>query len=984
MMFYDPAFGTEDWRLGASSWQKGAQAFGGMGGAGGESGEPNIAQFSFLCYDKSKISNLDKMSQQPENLSDAAIAYSVNYYKGCDDKEDPLLTGNFICGTIVESAPVIKGPDGKTFDGFYTDKDGKGVQYFDRFRNPSGFPKITTNLNLYAKWTDTAADTGFKDIRDGASLTVGAVLQDGKIYRFSKDKEFRSNDGSGLKVAEGATSVIYLDRDVTVTCKGVDGSGTNPGYPGVEVPGDATLIVTGEGSLVATGGNAGAGSDGGNGGGAGRHDDTSYPGSGGLGGAGGGGAGAGIGGAGGAGGSGGAGGVVVVKDDDDNLKGVDGAAGVMGNPGQASGAVYLLGSIHVTAKGGASGSGGSGGSGAHWWAKHGKDLAHDYGVGGGGGAGGGGGGCSSVCFIGGGAGGGGGGGGGGSGSASKDTDFADIEGYNWAGLGGGGGCGAEAGANGTQGTQTKDDGKKTVTVSEEYEGLEPGHGGASGAAGAAGENGGLYVNEAVKVVEDTLNGRYKDIKYAFGHPALERTITFHLDKTETTPEMNVTVAAQIGMPLPVLPDSCVRPVQLRGYVLAGAYEVKNGVSNCWYKAKGEPAKSQYEGLDDVTLTVVYAFDTERLADVPESRSFNYNGSNQVAFVAARNPGCAYLAGETNGTETGSYEYTVRLNDDYTLWSDFYTNRVRTISWEITRAPITNEWVNNIITYDWTKSRAKNWAAITNDPEKTLGFKLPPDAQVAFELDPDITTDGRQQTVFNVQRLIVRLTGMRNYFDKTYYGTYTCAQPFQLNLRPHYPWAAKLDITCKESSFKIEEEQLAAFMRTYADSPIIAQIRVPDETGGTKTVTLNAENAYTVWDAHNSGSEGMSVTVDLGSVEGLAGVRAYSLPVYVSIDGQVFQGGSTTVDTTATGKTDDDETYPLYTVHDVNDIFDIACSVAFVDDEAYRMAGPGVRSLLAIGTWSEPGDRFEPQTAAGKPLTDGFVRWPPTRAGQYRL
>ena len=69
---------------------------------------------------------------------------------------------------------------------------------------------------------------------------------------------------------------------------------------------------------------------------------------------------------------------------------------------------------------------------------------------------------------------------------------------------------------------------------------------------------------------------------------------------------------------------------------------------------------------------------------------------------------------------------------------------------------------------------------------------------------------------------------------------------------------------------------------------------------------------------------------------------------------------------------------------MNDIFDIACSVAFVDDEAYRMAGPGVRSLLAIGTWSEPGDRFEPQTAAGKPLTDGFVRWTPTRAGQYRL
>ena len=981
---------TADWRLGASSWLAGARAWGGKGGSGGASGAANRDRFEFFCCDQKKIAGLSDAAQTTKLSQKDRIFFNVEYYRGETENEQSMCSGSFICGTLVERAPLVDRPD-YFFNGYWTTRDGNndGVLYFDRFGNSSGFPKVDGDLKLYARWTKTKGSEGFTKIVDGTSLSDGALLEDRTIYRFATDATFKGATGRpGLVVATGATAVIYLDKPVRVSCTGADGAGATPGYPGIEVPSGSTLIVTGEGTLVANGGAGGAGSAGGAGGNGviytdssdykdSDYDNVSYSeewdnhgqsGAGGAGGAGGGGAAPGL---------GGRGGFGADKQSFSHDWGSEyrecsasgdyfrkgevypGEKGNAGGVGGDAGTIYLLGGVTVEVKSGAAAAGQAAGGAAGGQARY--KWTNWYNAGGGGGGGGGGNGCLPSAAIGGGGGGGGSGGTGGGGGlmiwSTKDNSPN--------GVGGTGGFGSADGLRGKSGEPT--------SVSSGYWGdSSGGAGGAGGSKGANGANGGLYINEAVKLTGVKLSGGGLKVEYAFGHSALERTLTFHLSKTATTPETNITVATQIGMPLPVLPDSCVRPKP--GSVLAGAYRVANGVTNWWYKAKGEPAIPQYEGLEDVTLDVVYMLDTERMADVPRLVNFPYDGSNKVAFVARENPGCGCFTGRTNATETGAYSYSVRLNDGYTVWSDLVTDRVRTIPWEITRAAITNEWVSNAVTYDWTKSHAANWFAVTNDPARTLGFGLPPDAHVTFELG--------ERVQVNVQRLIVTIDGMANYLDKRYYGTYSCAQPFQLNLRPHYPWAAKLDITCSASSFKLKEEEEDAFKETYGRCPIVAEVHVPDATGGVRVVTLNAGNAYTVRDAMSSGSRSKIVTVDLKGVAGLENMRAYALPVYVSLDGQVFQGGTTTVDTMAGEK----DGWPLHTVHDVNDIFDIACSVSFVEEGGTVMYDEGgkIHSVLAIGSWAQSGERFVPQTVSGNVMVDDFVRWTPTLAGEYML
>ena len=958
-------FSGDEWRIGATSWQAGARAFCGAGGGGGQPGVANTAKVSLSCYDPDKVKGSET---SPEKLTDKdSVSFAVEFYRGVEDGEMPEQTGSFIRGTLVERAPAVFRED-YVFDGFYTGRDGGGVQYFDRFGNPFAFPNITQKLNLYAKWTKSSQGTGFTTVVNGTNLNAGAELADKTIYCFSSSKAISGIGGPALKVKDGATTVLYIEKGVTVTCTGAAGDGATPGYPGIEVPAKSTLIVTGgdKGKLVANGGGGGAGSAGGAGknGVINNEANHGYSGAGGAGGAGGGGAAPGIGGRGGSGGGEqsfghegrgsenrkcSAGGDYFRKGE--VYSGKNGNAG--GNGGDA-GTIYLLGGVTVEVKSGAAAAGQATGGAAGGQAKY--KWTNWYNAGGGGGGGGGGNGLLPSAAIGGGGGGGGSGGtGGGGGLMIWSTE--DSSPYGFGGTGGGG---SVTGSSGTSGEPT--------SVHSSYWGdSSGGAGGQGGAAGESGANGRLYINEAVALDHNTLEARKADLDYAYGHPALERMIAFRSNDNAT-----VRVAAQIGMPLPVLPDSCVRPKP--GSVLAGAYRLANGVTNWWYKAKGEPAIPQYEGLGDVTLDVVYMLDTERMADVPRLVNFPYDGSNKVAFVARENPGCGCFTGRTNATETGAYSYAVRLNDGYTVWSDLVTDRVRTIPWEITRAAITNEWVNNAVTYDWTKSRAENWFALTNDPARTLGFKLPPDAHVTFELG--------ERVQVNVQRLIVTIDGMANYLDKRYYGTYSCAQPFQLNLRSHYPWAAKLDITCSASSFKLKETEEAAFREVYGSCPIIAEVHVPDATGGVRVVTLNAGNAYTVKKAMDSGFRAESVTVDLRQVERLENLRAYALPVYVSLDGQVFQGGTTTFDTMALERNG----YPLYKVDDVNDIFDIACSVTFVDEGrsvVYDLDGK-IHSLLAIGTDSQPGGRFVPQTASGNVMVDDFVRWTPSAEGAYVL
>lgn len=242
------------------------------------------------------------------------------------------------------------------------------------------------------------------------SGTSGITLSGNYYYYVISDVTISGKDCcNALQVESGATAVIYIAKGKTLTVSGGNAYCEKAAGCGIEVPSNSTLIITGEGSIVASGGNA---ADGGNGadGGAGWINygaNRGAGGSGGAGGYGGGGAAPGIGGVGGSGaqkrqGPDG----ITRRSDFDVFDGV-GLAGNDCQPGQngaAMGTVYVLGKVAVNAypgkastKGGAAGNHGSNKNdkGSGWF--------NDYAAGGGGPGGGGGSGYGALFGVGGGA-----------------------------------------------------------------------------------------------------------------------------------------------------------------------------------------------------------------------------------------------------------------------------------------------------------------------------------------------------------------------------------------------------------------------------------------------------------------------------------------------------------------------------------------------------------------------------------------------------
>ena len=138
----------------------------------------------------------------------------------------------------------------------------------------------------------TKADAAVVNITEGSMS--GYTMTDGNTYVVKNSVEFSNSTagGSGMSVADNATVVLYVPAGVTLTATGAHGSDRIGGGAGIRVPETATLIITGEGTVNATGGNAGNGADGAYGSN-GRYMYKPYPGEGGNGGNGGGGAGAG-------------------------------------------------------------------------------------------------------------------------------------------------------------------------------------------------------------------------------------------------------------------------------------------------------------------------------------------------------------------------------------------------------------------------------------------------------------------------------------------------------------------------------------------------------------------------------------------------------------------------------------------------------------------------------------------------------------------
>ncbi len=352
-----------------------------------------------------------------------------------------------------------------------------------------------------------------------AGSTTGFELKD-DYYYVSENLTFTNTisgpgQGSGMYVQEGKTVNLYIPAGVTLTVKGADAQGATGAGAGILLPSGTTLHILGEGTLVATGGNAANGGEGGKGG-DGELDEESIDtwflgkkilcGLGGHGGYGGGGAGAGIGTAGGNGGNGSS------SDGErpqsyEEFQGGDiaGHAGIPGEAGKSAaatmGTLYIQSTITQQISGGAAGSGGAPGGYGKCVYTGGElefqgievyniagvpipvpefDLKDFQSVSGGGGGGGGAGG-GSAQRIGTGGAGGGGGGSGACGSASAQSAW-EYDDFGSVGAGGGkGGVGTD-GNNGTDGC-TFHFKSKDQSPFADIDDIKPG--GVGGDAGAA-------------------------------------------------------------------------------------------------------------------------------------------------------------------------------------------------------------------------------------------------------------------------------------------------------------------------------------------------------------------------------------------------------------------------------------------------------------------------------------------------------------------
>ena len=268
-----------------------------------------------------------------------------------------------------------------------------------------------------------------------------------------------------MRVQDGATVVLFIPKDVAL---GAYGSGQrnigigSGGGAGIEVPSTSTLVVTGEGTVDARGGEGTSGGRGGNGGNgeAWAYWSPSYDPKEAI-----------VGGTGGAGGAGGSG-------------GYGGGAGIGGAGNQTMGTVYILGSVQVHAYSGNGGTsfGATGTKGKSASATLPSRTVPNYVP------------VYTQSY-------GGGGGGGGGGAPGSAPDCA---------IGGGGGNG-RSGERGTSGY-----GGPVGLYHDPYDGQN----GATGSWGTNGGAGTLYVSPTASVnVNRAMNS-------ATTHPALQHTIAF--------------------------------------------------------------------------------------------------------------------------------------------------------------------------------------------------------------------------------------------------------------------------------------------------------------------------------------------------------------------------------------------------------------------------------------------------------------------------
>ncbi|MCQ2129062.1 MAG: hypothetical protein MJZ08_06500 [Bacteroidaceae bacterium] len=196
------------------------------------------------------------------------------------------------------------------------------------------------------------------------------VLEDGVHYAIQFDSLVIDKHDrrfvAPLSVNVGAVAVLELRHGQKIIVKGSNGirdeydlDKRRQGYPGILVPEGATLVVYGDGEIIAKGGDAGNGAIGGHGGDADMEGKTITFGYGGAGGVGGGGAAPGIGAVGGQGGLGGAQTELLTYNvslgKEYNELTTNANKGENGKPGNNMGKVYVLGNVKISAQSGKQG-----------------------------------------------------------------------------------------------------------------------------------------------------------------------------------------------------------------------------------------------------------------------------------------------------------------------------------------------------------------------------------------------------------------------------------------------------------------------------------------------------------------------------------------------------------------------------------------------------------------------------------------------------
>ena len=945
-------------------------AYAGLPGLGGRAGQVSTDYVVYQSGTCTVEAGLDRKKRK-DYSGKVICRLKLVIGNGQPDSEDWYL-----CGTVVAPCVVPAGSDGKIFAGYFDKKNGEGRPYFDKFGNPSTFPFIEGDTTLYAHWVDTDVDRGIRDCTyamDWNFCRAGATLDTGRVYYFLEDIERNADEygvsGPGVRIANkpGETVVFYIPAGVTVSFTGASGYGTKPGYAGIEVPEGVTLVVTGEGTLQATGGNAGGAQNGhlgGNGGYLPDPTDSVYGGDGRAGGNGSGGAAAAIGGSGGAGGTGGGntiGNTVYCDGGKTKKNGNDGKSGTAGQSGGACGNVCIVGTVSVQLQGGEGAAGGEGGKLGEARDDKGSKNAQNY-TGTGGGGGGGGGGSYSALTIGGGQGGGGGGGGGGSGS-TMNNDAPDVDGGT-----GQGGFGASSAARGYSAKGKNDDmgfvgdpnGGNGADLERKAYHRDEVYGGAGGTAGAPGTTGALGTYSRglnLDVTAPDFGDRESvvgDAEYVFGNPALQRTITFTYEGVTLG-----TVLAMMGDPLPtVIVD---RLATVKGYDFCGAYRIDKdgdpvlddfGFEDWWYDEFGCGEKS-YDAPGDVTLEVMMTPKWYAMADWPDDPEFTYDGrAKDVRGLLDEGEGYSVLGGTLVATNAGVHFVQLKLKEGYEVWGDAdwndepeVTNDVRTWYWTIQPGDVDVKLENQ--NYDWNSTNAAF----------RLSGTVPGDMVASFWIS-GMYAPG----VFEITADILPKSEDFNHWPKAV--TAVCTVPPAIEIEsvlPFYPWdtGVALDIA-------LVDEFADSVLTRYTNVTVRALTEIGEclDVNSTNVVTLDTFPVSELSLGYGT------VIVDMKDVRPASRGKVW---LWLAIDGMpASEAVEVDADTTAT--VDPVTGVLTYEIKDVNDIYPINYSWRFADEWNYT--DPVQVSI--------DGGKFAPLGEQGYTSNEGATDFTPTENGLHAV